>query len=123
MLNTIVIVGNLCKDPEVRQTTSGKSVANLRIACTQKIKSGDGYKDETCFVGVVVWGKRAENIALQLKKGSPIFVNGRLTSRTWENAQGVKQYTTEIVAENVQFLDRTKEGTSPEAEPDFNEEA
>jgi single-strand DNA-binding protein len=119
MLNKIVIIGNITKDPEVRYTPSGAAVCNLRIASSRvwKDKAGE-KKEETCFVTVVVWGKRAENCAEQLKKGVPVFIEGRLQSRSWDDANGKKQYATEIVAENIQFLNRTKEGTSEETPTD-----
>jgi len=115
MLNKVIIIGNLVKDPELRYTPNGEAVVNLRIASNRiwKNKAGE-KKEDVCFVNVVVWGKRAENCNQYLKKGNPILVDGRLQSRSWENAQGQKQYATEIVAENIQFLNRTKEGTSPE---------
>lgn len=115
MLNKVIIIGNLCKDPELRYTPQGMAVCNLRLACNRVWKDRSGEKkEEVCFITVVVWSKRAENCNQYLKKGSPILIEGRLQSRSWENAQGVKQYTIEILAENMQFLDRTKEGTSPE---------
>jgi len=114
MLNKVIIIGNLCKDPELRYTPQGMAVCNLRLACNRVWKDRSGEKkEEVCFITAVVWSKRAENCNQYLKKGSPILIEGRLQSRSWENAQGVKQYTIEILAENMQFLDRTKEGTSP----------
>lgn len=116
MLNKTLMIGNLTKDPELRYTPQGMAVCNLRLASNRKYKSGEELKEETCFITVVVWGRRAENCSQYLKKGSPVFIEGRLQSRSWENAQGAKQYATEIVAENVQFMNRTKEGTSTEKE-------
>jgi len=123
MLNKVVIIGNLCKDPELRYTPSGAAVCNLRLASNRvwKDKAGE-KKEDVCFMTVVVWGKRGENCAQQLKKGSSILVDGRLQSRSWDGADGKKQYATEIVAENIQFLNRTKEGTSPEQETNTGEE-
>lgn len=114
MLNKAIIIGNLCKDPELRYTPQGTAVCNLRLASNRvwKDKSGE-KKEEVCFINAVVWSKRAENCSTYLKKGSPVLVDGRLQSRSWEK-DGVKQYTIEILAENIQFLNRTKEGTSPE---------
>lgn len=116
MLNKAIIIGNLCKDPELRYTPQGTAVCNLRLACNRvwKDKSGE-KKEEVCFITAVVWSKRAENCSQYLKKGSPVLIEGRLQSRSWDK-DGVKQYTIEILAENIQFLDRTKEGTSPAKE-------
>ncbi len=83
MLNKIIITGNLTKDPELRYTPKGDAVVTLRLASNRKYKD----RDETCFVNVVVWGKRAENCAEHLKKGSPILVDGRLQSRSWEKSE------------------------------------
>lgn len=124
MLNLVTLVGNITRDIEVKYTPSGTAVANIGLAVNDSHKGKDGeIKKEVCFITIVVWGKRAENCAQQLKKGSPIFITGRLQSRSWETTDGQKRSTIEVVADNIQFLDRTKEGTSPEAEPDFNEEA
>ncbi len=115
MLNKVIMIGNLTKDPELRYTASGEAVCNLSLACNRVYKTQSGEKkDEVCYVKIVVWGKRGENCNQYLKKGRGILVDGRLQSRSWENAEGKKQYATEIVAENIQFLDRVKEGTSPE---------
>ncbi len=118
MLNKVIMVCNLCKNPELRYTPQGEAVANLLVASTRHWKSKAGEaKEETCYITVIVWSKRAENCNEHLKKGSAIFVEGRLQSRSWEGQDGKKQYATEIVAEDLQFLDRTKEGTSPEEKP------
>ncbi len=114
MFNKVLLIGNLTKDLELRYTPQGTAVCNLRLASNRRWKDkGGGSKEEVLFITVIVWGKRAENCAEYLKKGSHIFVEGRLQSRSWEK-DGVKQYTIEVVAENIQFLDRAKEGTSPE---------
>lgn len=116
MLNKVILIANLCKDPEVRYTPQGTAVCNLRLASNRvwKTKAGE-KKEEVCFITAIVWDKRAENVGQYLKKGSPVLVDGRLQSRSWEK-DGVKQYAIEIVAENIQYLDRTKEGTTPETQ-------
>lgn len=115
MLNKILMIGNLTRDPELRYTASGTAVATLGLACNRKYKGKDEtMKEEVCFVNIVVWGKRAENCQEHLHKGSPIFIEGRLQSRSWDKPDGTKGYATEIVSEFIQFLDRTKEGTSTE---------
>lgn len=118
MLNKILMIGNMTKDPELRYTPQGNAVCNLRLASTHKFKpkEGEELKEETCFITVVVWGKRAENCNEYLKKGMPVFIEGRLQSRSWEDNTGQKKSVVEIVAEDIQFLTRTKEGTSPEAQ-------
>ena len=114
MLNKTLIIGNLTRDPELKYTPQGTAVCNLRLASnhTFKTKSGED-KEQVLYITAIVWSKRAENCAEYLKKGSHIFVEGRLQSRSWEK-DGVKQYTIEIVAENIQYLDRSQPGTSIE---------
>jgi len=116
MLNKIIIMAHLCKDPELRYTPQGEAVCSLRLASNRqyKPKGADEYKDEVCFFTAVVWGKRAENCNKHLQKGSAVFIEGRLQSRSWDNPEGKKQYAIEVYTENLQFMDRAKEGTSPE---------
>lgn len=115
MLNKTLIIGNLTKDPELKYTPQGTAVCNLRLASNILIKRKDGQdKEEVVFITATVWGKRAENCANQLKKGSHIFVEGRLQTRSWEAQDGKKLSVIEIHVENIQFLDRAKEGTSAE---------
>ena len=116
MLNKVIMIARLTKDPELRYTPSGDAVVTLRLASNRQWKSKQGEKkEEVCFFNAVVWGKRAENCNEYLKKGDPIFIEGRLQSRSWDK-DGVKQYATEVVTENIQFLNREKEGTSPAKE-------
>src|ERR1700688_586303 len=103
-LNRVSLIGNLGKDPEVRQTQSGMSVGTLRIGVTERKKEGDDYKDHTEWVSVVCFGKTAENAQKYLQKGRQIFVEGRLQTRTWEDKTGQTRYTTEVLANQVLFL-------------------
>jgi len=106
-LNVVFLIGNLVRDPELRYVTSGDAVANLRIAVNRTYTTKDGErKEETCFVTVVVWRKQAETCGEYLSKGSTVFVEGRLQSRSWENSDGQKRSTLEVVGRRVQFLDR-----------------
>jgi single-strand DNA-binding protein len=106
-LNRAQIIGNLTRDPETRQTPSGRSVANFGIATNHRWTDASGQKQEKVeFHNVVVWGKLAEICAQYLKKGSKVFVEGRLQTREWEGQDGVKRYRTEIVADNMIMLDR-----------------
>jgi single-strand DNA-binding protein len=113
MLNVVILVGNLTRDVEVRSTAQGTSVATLGLACNRQYKpeGSTEYKEDVCFINAVVWGKRADNCAQHLHKGSPVFITGRLQSRSWEK-DGVKRSTIEVVVETIQFIDRTEEGTS-----------
>ena len=108
--NKVMLIGNLTKDPELRYTPQGTAVVNLRLAVNRKFRSNKSQelKEETCFVTAVVWDKQAETCNQYLHKGSPIFVEGRLQSRSWEDNAGQKRSVIEVRAERVQFL-----GTAP----------
>ena len=109
-LNKVLLVGNLTKDPELRFIPSGQAVANLRLATNRRWKGNNGeWKEETCFVGIVVWGKSAEACGEYLHKGSPVLVEGRLQNRSWEGDDGQKKSVLEVVAERVQFLEGRKD--------------
>ena len=105
-LNKVLLIGNLTRDPELRYTPSGTAVANLRLAVNRKFKGkNDEMKEEVCFISVVVWSKMAESCSQFLHKGSPVFVEGRLQSRSWEDAATGKQRSViEVTAERVQFM-------------------
>ena len=103
-LNKVFLVGNLTRDPELRNTASGASVSNFDIAVNRKYKQGDDWKTEVMFFKIVVWGKSADNCAKYLAKGRPVLVECRLQNRNYDDNEGNKRYVTEIVADNVQFL-------------------
>lgn len=104
-LNKVFLMGNLTKDPELRYTPQGTAVANLRLAVNRRFKDkNQELKDEVCFITAVVWDKQAESCNQYLHKGSPLFVEGRLQSRSWEDASGAKRNTIEVRAERVQFM-------------------
>ena len=108
-LNKVLLIGNLTRAPELRYTPSGTAVADLRMAVNRNYSTQSGEKrEETCFLTVVVWGKQAESCGEYLDKGSQIFVEGRLQTRDWESKDGQKRSATEVVAERVQFMSRTK---------------
>lgn len=104
-LNRVFLIGNLTKDPELRYTPQGTAVANLRMAVNRRWKDKNGeQKDEACFITVVTWDKQAEVCNQYLRKGSPLFVEGRLQSRSWEDNAGQKRSVIEVRAERVQFM-------------------
>jgi single-strand DNA-binding protein len=104
-LNKVLLMGNLTKDPELRYTPQGTAVVNLRLAVNRRYRNkNQELKEETCFVTAVVWNKQAETCNQYLQKGRPVFVEGRLQSRSWEDASGQKRSTIEVQAERVQFL-------------------
>ena len=103
--NKVLLMGNLTKDPELRYTPAGIAVANLRMAINRKYRTKDQeLKEEVCFITAVVWNKQAETCNQYLHKGSSLFVEGRLQSRSWEDATGAKRSVIEVRAERVQFM-------------------
>ncbi len=104
-VNIAIVVGNLGKDPEVRFTQSGRAVANFPIATSESWTGQDGSPQErTEWHNIVVWGKQAESCGQYLSKGRQVFVQGRIQTRKWTDQNGQDRYTTEIVAQRVQFL-------------------
>lgn len=112
-VNKVIVLGNLGKDPEVRYTPSGSAVCNLRVATTRNWKSKDsGEKmEETEWHSVVLYDRQAEIAGEYLKKGRPVYIEGRLKTRKWQDKEGVDRYTTEIVADSMQLLGG-REGTT-----------
>jgi single-strand DNA-binding protein len=104
-VNKAIILGNLGKDPELRNTQGGKAVATLRIATNEVWTDQAGErKERTEWHTVVVWGRQAENCKQYLKKGRSVYVEGRLQTRKWQDKEGGDRYSTEIVADRVQFV-------------------
>lgn len=100
-MNTVQILGNLTRDPEVRYTQSGKAVATFNVAASNTFTSSDGEtKEQTAFINCVAWGKLGESIG-NLRKGNRAFVEGRLQTRSYETQDGQKRYVTEVVANFV----------------------
>jgi len=104
--NKVLLMGNLTRDPEVRYTPKGTAVAELGIAVNRIYSGENGEKrEEVTFVDVTVWGRTAENVGEYLKKGRPVFIEGRLQLDSWEDKQsGQKRNKLKVVADNVQFL-------------------
>jgi single-strand DNA-binding protein len=104
-VNKVILVGNLGSDPDVRFTQSGQAVAHFNIATTDSWTGKDGQQQErTEWHRIVVWGKTAENCGKYLSKGRQVYVEGRLQTRDWQDRDGNKRQTTEVVAQEVQFL-------------------
>ena len=103
-LNKVMIIGNLGRDPEIRTTPSGQKVANFSVACTEKYKGKDGNRQErTEWFNCQVWGGQAEVVERYLKKGSSVYCEGRLQTRSWDK-DGQKQYRTEMIVNAFQML-------------------
>lgn len=104
-VNKVIVVGRLGSDPEVKTIAQGQTVARLSVATSEVWNDKNGQKQErTEWHRIVVWGRQAENCGKHLSKGRQVYVEGRLQTRSWEDAQGQKKYSTEIVATSVQFL-------------------
>lgn len=113
-VNKAIIIGNLGKDPEIRYTPGGQPVANFTVATNERWNDKSGQPQErTEWHRIVVWGKTAENCGQYLKKGRSVYVEGRIQTREWTNKEGQKQWTTEIVANNVTFLGGRDGGGAP----------
>lgn len=116
-LNKVLLIGRLTRDPEMRYTPQGTAVTSFGLAVNREFTTKEGVKkDETCFVNLVVWAKRAEIAAEYLKKGSLIFVEGRLNFRSWETQENEKRSTLEVHVDNFQFLG--KPGQQSDRQPD-----
>jgi single-strand DNA-binding protein len=106
-LNKAMIIGNLTRDPEVRSTPQGTSVASFTVATNLVWNDQNGQKQEKVeYHDVVAWRKLADIVGQYLKKGSKVYIEGRLQTRDWTGQDGVKRYRTEIIAENMIMLDR-----------------
>ena len=132
-INKVILIGNLGGDPELKYTPSGSSVTNFNLATNESWVDGKGERQEkTEWHRIVVWGKLAEICNEYLKKGSKIYIEGRLQTRSWDGQDGNKRYTTEIVARDMQMLDGRdapredwegrSEVTSPALEPSGSKE-
>ena len=124
-INKVLLYGNLTRDPELRALPSGMNVVNFSIATNRTFKDRDGKKQEqTDFHNIVVFGRQADTVNQYMKKGSAVFVEGRLQTRSWEK-EGQKMYRTEVVADRVQFGPRTGGGGAPrhDSAPGDNQDA
>jgi len=117
-LNKVFLIGRIASDIELKTTQGGQSVATLRVATNRTWKDKAGQKQEEAqFHNTVIWGKQAESVASYLAKGSEIYIEGRLQTRSWEGPNG-KRYITEIVAESVQFGAKAQRSAAPDKDLD-----
>ncbi|MBI2612915.1 single-stranded DNA-binding protein [Candidatus Kaiserbacteria bacterium] len=119
-INKAMLFGNITRDPELRALPSGMNVCNFSVATNRVYRDREGKKQEqTDFHNVVVFGRQADTVAQYLKKGSSVYVEGRMQTRSWDDKQsGEKKYRTEVVADRVQFGPRTSGGGGKRAEPE-----
>lgn len=116
MLNRSILIGRLTKDPELRYTPAGVAVAQFTLACDRPF-TNDGKK-EADFIPCVAWRQLAETVTNYTKKGRLVAVEGRIQVRNYENNEGKRVYVTEVIADNVRFLDTNKDGTQAATKPD-----
>ena len=116
-MNKVILIGNLTRDPELKQTSSGISVCNFSIAVNRNFTNANGER-ETDFFNIVTWRTVAENCGKYLSKGKKVAICGQLQSRPYEDKSGAKRTTIEVVAEDVEFLGGNKnEGAEPNRAP------
>lgn len=121
-LNRAEIIGNMTRDPEMKYTPKGDAVTNFSVATNRQWVTDGETKEEVEFHNVVAWTKLAELCSQLLKKGSKVYISGRLKTRNWDDAQGVKHYRTEIVADDMVVLSRPDgAGRGPEAKSEAPE--
>jgi len=127
VLNRIILIGRLVADPQLRYTQSGIAVANFTIAVDRPFLSQSGER-ETDFIDIVTWRKQAEVVANHLSKGRLVAVEGRLQIRSYDDQNGIRRKAAEVVADQVRFLDRARDGSSPDdgmsagpPEPEFDD--
>lgn len=118
-VNKVILVGHLGQEPELRATGSGTPVCNMRVATNHSYTDKEGKRQEqTNWHRVVTWGKQGENCNAHLSKGRQVYVEGRIQTRAWDDKEGNKRYTTEVVSHRVVFLGgRAGEGGPPEMSP------
>ncbi len=111
-VNKVILIGRLGKDPEIRKINTTTTVCNFPLATNESYKNQDGtYTEQTEWHNIVMWRGVAERAERILKKGSTIYVEGKLRTRSWEDKENNKRYTTEVVVENFQLLDKREPGT------------
>jgi single-strand DNA-binding protein len=122
-INKVIVVGNLGKDPEMRHTPQGQAVTNFSVATSESWNDKSGQKQErTEWHRIVVWGKLGELCAKYLSKGRQVYVEGKLQTRQWEDKEGQKRYTTEIVASTVQFLGGAQGASAGASRGEFSQD-
>ena len=112
MINRVVLVGRLTRDPELRRTGSGTAVASFTVAVDNRTKDANGNKT-TSFIPCTIWNQQAENVVRFVKKGSLVGVEGRLNQRSYQNKEGKNVQVIEIICDSVQFLERKEENAAP----------
>ena len=121
MMNRVVLVGRMTRDPELRRTNTGSAVTSFTLALNRNYQSADGIQAD--YIPCVVWNKAAENVEKYCSRGSLVGVEGRLRSRNYDNAQGQKVYVVEVVCDSVQFLEtKASRERAAQAQPQVSQD-
>ena len=119
-MNKVFLIGRLTRDPELRYTSSNIAVATFSIVVDRNFSNAAGER-EADFINIVVWRKQAENVKNYMHKGSQVAIDGRIQTRSYDDTDGKKRYVTEVVADNVQFLDSkgSRDASAPTSAPEL----
>ncbi len=109
-LNEVKLIGNMTNDLELRHVPSGRAVVSFGLATNRSYRSNDEWKEEVTFHNIVVWGNDAEYLSQRARKGTRVFIGGRLNTRSWEDSEGVKKYKTEVIVYKIILLSRYEKG-------------
>ena len=115
--NKVILIGNMTADPELKQTAGGVSVCSFSIAVNRRFAKADQGQQNVDFINIVTWRQQAEFVSRYFKKGNPILICGQLQTRSWNDNQGQKRYTTEVVADEVSFVASAAQTASQNAAP------
>ena len=113
--NKVILIGNMTADPELKQTAGGVSVCSFSIAVNRRFAKADQGQQNVDFINIVTWRQQAEFVSRYFKKGNPILICGQLQTRSWNDNQGQKRYTTEVVADEVSFVASAAQNAAPQA--------
>lgn len=122
-LNKVEIIGNITQDIELRYTANGTAVTNFSVATNRNYKMGEEWKEEVSYHNIVLWSSDAEQLSQRARKGTRLFIQGRLQTRSWDDQEGKKQYKTEVIAEKVILLDRYERPSTEEGAKNFEKSA
>ena len=111
-VNKVILIGNLGKDPEVKYTPSGVQIAKFSLATSERVKKGDNWEEKTDWHNIVLFSRQAEYAKEYLKKGMTVFVDGKISTRTWDDENGVRKYITEIIGNVVKNLSVKRDDSS-----------
>ncbi len=119
-VNKVFLIGNLGKDPEVKYTPSGVQIAKFSLATSERVKRGDSWEERTDWHNIVLFSRQAEYAKDYLKKGMTVFVDGKITTRTWDDENGVRKYMTEIIGNVVKNLSGRRDDITSDGQHDYD---